>query len=174
MRHFFKLRRYAAKAALLSAAALLLAIPTARFASAGNTNSGFLVKIRIGLDCTVSATNLDFNTVGVLAAAVDAASSVTVTCGNGTPYQVGLDKGAGIGATTANRLMTGPGGATVRYSMYHNAARDNGWGDTLGSDTYSDTGTGSALTLPVYGRVFQQTTPAPGAYADNITVTVTY
>ena len=174
MRHFFKLRRHAAKTALLCAAALLPVLSGAQVASAGTTTSGFQVKIRIGLDCTVSATNLDFSTVGVLAANVDVASSVTVTCGSGTPYQIGLDKGGGAGATTANRLMTGPFGATVRYSMYHNVARDNGWGDALGADTYSNIGTGSALTLPVYGRVFQQTTPAPGAYADNITVTVTY
>jgi spore coat protein U-like protein len=43
-----------------------------------------------------------------------------------------------------------------------------------GIDTVAGTGNGSAQTLSVYGRIAPQTTPAPGAYADTVNVTVTF
>ena len=36
------------------------------------------------------------------------------------------------------------------------------------------TGNGNAQTLTVYGHIAAQTTPAPGAYADTVNVTVTF
>jgi spore coat protein U domain-containing protein, fimbrial subunit CupE1/2/3/6 len=38
----------------------------------------------------------------------------------------------------------------------------------------SATGNGASQNYTVYGRVWTQTTPEPGSYADTITVTVTY
>ena len=169
MRHF-SVRRAAAVTFLAAATLAPLVGP----AGAASTVQSFQVRINIGLACTVSATTLDFGISGVLAAAIDVASSLTVTCGNGTPYKVALSQGAGIGATPDNRLMTGPGGSTVRYSLYQNSARSVRWADVFDSDLVFATGTGLAQAFPVYGRVFQQATPGPGAYADNITVTVTY
>jgi spore coat protein U-like protein len=48
------------------------------------------------------------------------------------------------------------------------------WGQTVGTDTVSSTGTGAVQSFTVYGQVPAQSTPAPGAYSDTITVTVTY
>ncbi|OYR19401.1 spore Coat Protein U domain protein [Brucella thiophenivorans] len=70
--------------------------------------------------------------------------------------------------------MTGPGGATITYSLYRNAARDTVWGDTTGTNTLAGTGTGAAQQLTVYGRVPPQNTPAPGTYTDTVTATITY
>jgi spore coat protein U-like protein len=66
------------------------------------------------------------------------------------------------------------GGATVGYALYSNAGRTTNWGNTVGTDTVSGTGNGTGQALTVYGRVPPQSTPAPGAYSDTITVTVTY
>jgi spore coat protein U-like protein len=70
--------------------------------------------------------------------------------------------------------MTGPGAATVSYSVYHDSAHTQVWGVTQGTDTLSDTGNGSLQTYTFYGQAPIQTTPAAGAYADTLAVTITY
>ena len=65
------------------------------------------------------------------------------------------------------------GANRITYGLFRNSARTQGWFNTAGT-TQAGTGTGSAQTLPVYGRVGAQTTPPPGTYSDTVTVTVTY
>ena len=154
----------------LAAGFLLLSAELLRAATATTT---FNVSLTITASCTVSATALAFGSTGLIAANIDNSSSVTVTCNNSTPYNVGLDAGTGTGATVATRKMTS-GGATVNYTLYQNAGRTTIWGTTIGTDTATGTGNGSAQVLTVYGRVPAQTTPASGSYSDTITVTVTY
>ena len=137
------------------------------------TSSGSAWTAVINSNCYVSATNLNFGTVGALVSNVDAASSITVQCTKGTTYAIGLNAGTGPGATVGNRLMT-HGAQQVAYSLYSNSSRTTVWGNTVGADTVSGTGNGSAQVLTVHGRVPAQTTPAPAAYSDTIIVTVTY
>ena len=66
------------------------------------------------------------------------------------------------------------GGATVTYSLYSDSGHSTVWGNTIGSDTVTGTGSGSPQSFTVYGRVPPQATAAPGTYNDTITVTVTY
>ncbi|MBW3566887.1 MAG: spore coat U domain-containing protein [Proteobacteria bacterium] len=124
--------------------------------------------------CSVSADVLAFGVIDPLVnagEATDATAPVLVSCSNGTSYQVGLDGG---NATTSARAMTSDDG-TLDYSLYRDANRTETWGDNIGTDTVAGTGTGTTQTLTVYGRVSagQQHVP-PGAYADTVTVTVTY
>lgn len=131
----------------------------------------FTVTATVASQCAVSASTLDFGTVGVLLANTDGTSSLSVQCANGVAYQVGLDNGQHASGST--RRMQGPGGL-VTYELYRNTARTQRWGTTLNSDTVSGNGTGGNQTLTVYGRVPTQTTPSAGTYNDTITVTVTY
>jgi spore coat protein U-like protein len=124
-------------------------------------------------NCTVTATSLNFGSSGVLITNVDATSTITATCTNGTPYAIGLDAGTGPGATVAARILRAAG-KHVTYSLYQDAARTLVWGNTGGSDTVGSTGTGSGQALTVYGRVPAQSTPAPATYSDTIVVTLTY
>jgi spore coat protein U-like protein len=159
--------------AIAGIAAAGLLTPT--ITSAQTPSSQFTVQITIAGACQVnSASNMDFGTHGVLNTNTDATSTVTVQCTNTTPFNVALNAGAGSGATVTERLMTGTGGATVGYSLYSNAARDAVWGETVGTDTVAGTGTGAAQAFVVYGRVQPQNTPAPGAYTDTVTATITY
>jgi spore coat protein U-like protein len=138
-------------------------------------NSSFTVSATVLASCSVSASNLNFGTTGLLTSNIDAANSLSVTCATGTAYNVGLSAGNGSGATMAARKMTKASTTnTTTYSLYRNAARTQVWGTTIGTDTQSGTGTGSAQSLTVYGRVPSQTTPPPGVYTDTIVVTVTY
>jgi len=148
-------------------------IPT--IVNAQTVSTQFTVQITISGGCLLnSATNMDFGTHGVLATNNDATSVITVQCTNTTPFNIGLNAGTGASATVTNRLMTGTGGATVAYSLYQTAARDTVWGNTVGTNTVSGTGTGAAQQYTVYGRVLPQNTPAPGVYTDTVTATITY
>lgn len=143
-------------------------------AYAATTTSTFQVQLTITAQCIInSAANLNFGSQGILSSNVDQSSTLSVQCTNTTPYNIGLDAGTGTGATVAVRKMTS-GANTINYSLYTDAARTTVWGNTISTDTVAATGNGSAQNYTVYGRTPSQTTPAPGAYADTITVTVTY
>jgi spore coat protein U-like protein len=58
--------------------------------------------------------------------------------------------------------------------LYSDSGRTTNWGNTVGTDTVSGTGTGSAQSLTAYGRIPSQPTPAPATYSDTIVVTLTY
>ena len=157
-----------------AALAACLMIPGAGPAYAASTTSTFAVQATITATCTInSASTLNFGTLGVLAANTDQTSTLQVTCTNTTPYNIGLDVGTGSGATVAVRKLTS-GGATVNYTLYSDSGRTTVWGTTIGTDTVAATGSGAGQNYTVYGRIPAQTTPAPGNYADTITVTVTY
>jgi spore coat protein U-like protein len=157
-----------------AALAACFLIPWAGTSHAASTTTTFAVQATVTATCTInSASTLNFGSVGVLAANVDQQSTIQVTCTNTTPYNIGLDPGTGSGATVAVRKLTS-GGATINYSLYTSNAYSTVWGNTVSTDTVAGTGNGSAQSFTVYGRIPPQTSPAPGAYADTITVTVTY
>jgi spore coat protein U-like protein len=146
----------------------------ANAAFAATATTTMAVQVTITATCTInSASTLNFGTQGVLSANVDQTSTIQVTCTNTTPYNIGLNAGAGTGATVATRKLTS-GANTVNYTLYSNSGRTTVWGNTVSTDTVAGTGNGAAQSYTVYGRIPAQTTPAPGSYTDTITVTVTY
>jgi spore coat protein U-like protein len=90
-------------------------------------------------------------------------TSLSVTCTNGTSYNVGLNAGTASGATVTTRAMTGPGGATLSYALYQDSGHSTNWGNTVGTDTKSGTGDGSAQTMTVYGNLSANQYPTPGS-----------
>jgi spore coat protein U-like protein len=143
-------------------------------AYAATATSTFTVDVTIQAQCLInSASNMSFGTRGVLSANVDQTSTIVVQCTDTTTYDIGLDAGTGAGASVATRKLTG-GGATIDYRLYSNAGRTTVWGNTVATDTVAATGNGAAQSYTVYGRIPAQTTPAPAAYSDTITITVTY
>lgn len=160
------------RGAIVLGAAMIIAEPPAMAATA---SGNMTVRITIQAQCVVqTASDLDFGTNGVIATNIDQTSTIGVQCTTGQTYNVGLSAGAGTGATTAVRVMTGPASATVNYAIYRDSNRTQTWGVTIGTDTVSGTGNGNVQNLTVYGRVPTQTTPAPGVYTDTVAITVTY
>ncbi len=158
-------------AALVCAAVIL----TPGSASPASTvTATFVVSTDVVTSCNVSATPLSFGSY-TAGAVSNATSLITVACSNTAPYNVGLDAGAGIGATVTSRSMTGPTGSLpLHYSLFQDSAHTRNWGDTVGTDTVTGTGNGSGQTLTVYGQIASGQGNRPGAYTDTITVTVTY
>ena len=77
-------------------------------------------------------------------------------------------------AGVANRMMVGPSSSLLGYSLRSSAGGTGNWGHTVGVDTVSGTGSGSAQTLSVLGQIPAGQSVQNGPYADTITVTVTY
>jgi len=141
-------------------------------ASAATATTTFAVTATVQATCLVSATPMAFGTyTGTQATS---SSTVSVTCTNTTPYNVGLNAGVATGATVSSRKMTGPSSALLNYSLFSDSARTVNWGQTVGTDTVSGSGNGTAQALTVYGQVAAGQYVAPGAYTDTITATVTY
>jgi spore coat protein U-like protein len=150
---------------------LLLGVAPLSAVAATNTTT-FAVTATVQATCLVSATPMAFGTY--TGSAATSTSTISVTCTNTTPYNVGLNAGTATGATVTARKMSGPNSAVLAYSLTSDSAHSVNWGQTVGTDTVAGSGNGSAQALTVYGQVAGGQYVNPGAYADTITATVTY
>lgn len=135
--------------------------------------TSFNVTANVPTTCSIATNDLNFGTVGVLAANTDASTALSPVCTNGTAYNVGLNGGLSGATDPTQRKMT-QGPQFVTYGLYRDSARSLPWGNTIGTNTLSGIGTGFSQTLTVFGRIPPQTTPSPGTYNDTIVVTLTY
>jgi spore coat protein U-like protein len=165
--------KQALRAMSFAVAAVSLAALVAPASATTTKTATFLVSLQITADCAISANALNFGSSGVLAAAINQTTTLSVTCSNTTPYNVGLDAGNASGSTVAARLLAN-GAATVGFQMYSDSGRSTVWGNTIGTNTVSGTGTGSAQTLTVYGQVPAQATPAANTYTSTVTASITF
>ncbi len=164
-----KVAKFALPAAVLGFLALGLA-PTP--AQASTATATFIVSTSIQATCLITTTPLSFGTyTGVTLAST---SSITVTCTNGTHWDVTLNAGTATGATPTARSMVGPGGALLAYQLTSDSAHTINWGNTVDVDAVEGSGTGLGQSLTVYGQVAAGQYFAPGIYNDTITATVTY
>lgn len=125
--------------------------------------------------CNVNVNDLSFGVRTTLVSAVDASTTMSVTCTVGTAYDIRLDGGV-INSDVNNRFMglDGLPPGVIRYQLYRDAGRSQVWGDT-GTTDVNATGTGVPQPFTVYGRVPAQPTPLEaGDYEDSVTATVTY
>ena len=135
------------------------------------------VSATVTKNCIIDASALAFDDVNTLSGQpVDAAGTIDVTCTNETPWTASANAGQAKGATFGERkLMSGEN--ELNYALYTNSARTTLWGDgeTEGSGTLGDTGSGSSQQKTFYGRIAANQTSAPaGVYNDTVTVTVSY
>jgi len=150
--------------------AFALASGAATAATAGTT---LLVMMTISGGCTVTTAA---SNIQLLLRPTVATGTLDIACVHPTPYNVGLGlgPGGGAGATTMTRWMTGPGGALARYGLFQDAALTANFGSTMGADTVAGIGGTTPRTITVYGSVPDPAALLPGAYADVVTVTVTF
>ncbi len=123
--------------------------------------------------CNVSATNINFGSIGLLTGNTDAQGTLAIQCNSTLPYTVSLDGGLS-GATDPTQRKMSSAGTNITYGLYRDSARSLPWGNTAGVNTASATGTGLSQSATVYGRIAPQTTPQPSAYSDTLVVTVGY
>jgi spore coat protein U-like protein len=135
------------------------------------TSPSFTVSANILPSCTLSVAPLAFGSVGSLTSNKDAETSITANCTSGVPYSISLGRGAGITSPTARKMTKGTD--TLTYGTYQDPNRVVEWGDLISNDV-DGTGTGTAQSIPVYGRIPPQPLPPSGTYNDTVVVTITY
>lgn len=170
------------KLLLTFAATTVFAVPAVQAATATGT---LTVKATIAASCTVNISStgtttdavLDFGTVSSFAANVDASTSTSggskigVLCNNGTAWSLAMNSGNNF--TGTQRQMAGGSAEYIPYDLYS----DSGYTTAIGIDStvLSGTGTGTAQTYDIYGRIpAGSTLPSVGNYSDIVTMTVTY
>lgn len=108
---------------------------------------------------------------------LDASTALHFRCTSGSIFYVGL------GGSVGSRTMAGPGGDTLGYELYGDAARATTWGNTQDTntvatdDTADPTGNGmstlnSAQSRSVYGHIPAGQDKNAGAYSSTLTVTI--
>ncbi len=165
------------------AAAVCASLTMSAIAQAGTATSNLTVQITITASCTINAATLDFGAsvpgTTLVSANVDAATTVSVTCTNGSPYSIGMDNGANFSGT--RRMKQGTTNF-LSYGLYIDAGRTNAWTTAASSSActttnscFLGTGSGSAQSVNIYGRVPSTgTAPPTGTYTDTVTMTITY
>jgi spore coat protein U-like protein len=127
----------------------------------------------------LSTTAISFPSVSSpVPANFDATGSVIVTCSAGTPFSIALDS-PNLNSQNGNFVMvTGNLGIGLAYNVY--APGQIGtqlWGNGIANGTavVNGIGTGVPLSFIATGRIISgQTGMQAGAYADQITVTISF
>lgn len=157
--------------------ALLLSsgVATMSAAQASSVQTTMAVTATNANSCAVVASPLVFGTINQISGTVtDTQTSVVVTCTPGVAYNVGLDNGAHPVAGV-RQMQAVLGTAVIPYATFSDAARATPWGNAVGVDTVARTAGALPTTLTVYGRIPAGSgLVASGAYADLVTVTVTF
>jgi spore coat protein U-like protein len=169
-------------------------LPSSQYAPGGGENSRYSDTIQVAIvsptgGFTTAAVNFNVNATGSASCAITASplnfanytgallnstTTISVTCTNGTSYNVGLNAGTATGATVTKRSMTGPASALLGYKLFSNSGYTINWGNTVGTDTVARKGTGTGQSITVYGQIPAGESARIGTYTDTITATITY
>lgn len=131
------------------------------------------------INCRITVTPVNFGTyVPLTPTHVDARGQVRVRC-VAQPGSFVIIMGPGLSGNQAARTMSAGGGDVLNYNLFRDAAYSQIWGDGT-PPTFTVTGvrpgTGppSIFVYPIFGRSFSGQTPNPGAYSDNLLVTILF
>lgn len=143
--------------------------------------ANFLVPSLCQLNSTSTVDFGNINDISTTKRDYTAQGAVNSTCNYGTPYSIYLGDGNNR-ITGGFRRMTNGNNEFIPYQLYKDSNYSTVWDATGGvtnvggAGGISGTGTGSAQTTTVYGKIPQGTSIAsrPGSYSDSVVVTVTY
>lgn len=150
-------------------------------ASAATQTANLSVSATVAATCSISTTALGFGAYDPVgthnATPLDGTGAVIVTCTNGASAALTLGQGAnaGTGSTDAVpvRRMKNAAGVFLTYGLYSDAGHTTVWGNTPATSV-AQTGSGTAASVTVYGRVPAAQNVASGAYTDTVVATVTF
>jgi spore coat protein U-like protein len=143
-----------------------------RPAVAATASASFGVSATVLATCLVSAAPMKFGTY--TRSAVSAASSVSVTCTNPTPYNVSLSSGLAPGSAVVTGKMIGSVPGLQGYALASNFQGTVNRSQTMGADTVAGAGNDSVQTLAAQDQVSSDQHVASSAYADTIIIAITY
>ncbi|UGQ31190.1 spore coat U domain-containing protein [Acinetobacter calcoaceticus] len=143
--------------------------------------ANFVVPSMCQLNSTSTVDFGNINDISTTKQDYTAQGAVNSTCNFGTPYSIYLGDGNNR-ISGGFRRMTNGNNEFIPYQLYKDSNYSTVWDATGGvtnvggAGGVSKTGSGSAQTTTVYGKIPQGTSIAstPGNYSDSVVVTVTY
>jgi len=143
--------------------------------------ANFVVPSMCQLNSTSTVDFGNINDISTTKHDYTAQGAVNSTCNFGTPYSIYLGDGNNRIAGGFRRMTNG-NNEYIPYQLYKDSNYSTVWDATGGvtnvggAGGVSKTGSGSAQTTTVYGKIPQGTSIAstPGNYSDSVVVTVTY
>jgi len=161
------------------AAGLLFGTAMSGQAFAGSTPGTLTVNATVNALCTIGsggAVSLTFPAIGSdttnLTNPVTANTSLSVTCTNAAPYNIGLD--AGANSSNVNSRVLKSGSNTLTYSLYQDSGNSTVWGNTVGTNTKAATGNGASQSYTIYGKIPSGQALTVGTYSDTVNITVSF
>jgi spore coat protein U-like protein len=155
--------------AAVAAAALALGV------SGANAHTTVTDNLTVSADvvnaCTVDAsTPLNFGPVMAGDPAKDGSTTISVTCGTGVAYTVGMGDGQHMNSGT-RRVAHGTD--YINYSISAVSSGGANW-DNTNPNAVGNTGDGTAQPFPVYGQLAAVVAQPAGHYSDTVAVSVYY
>jgi spore coat protein U-like protein len=165
------------------ASAILIAAASATPAMAGTATSNLQVSATVSASCALTTTALDFGNYDPTGANsssgnhLEITGSLTTNCSSGTVATITLSQGSNpypLGSDASPiRMLKNNNNVTLVYYLYSSLSPQTTWGNTA-STGVAVTGTGSAVTTTIYGRIAKGQTVPTGSYTDTVVATVTY
>ena len=149
---------------------------------AGTSTDSMIVTADVGISCTISVVDLDFeNYDPTLDSDNTASGSVTSNCTTGGSVTLTLGEGAGKAsesiASIPVRRMVGTSGAAagthLPYGLFQDGAHTTLFGGTSPTGKTFDF-TGIAIVTTIHGKIPKLQAAAIGGYSDSVPVTLTY
>jgi spore coat protein U-like protein len=171
----FRLNSTSLSGRLMAAAALALFASGVALADTEQANMD--ISATVTDNCTISAAALsfgDYNAIG--SSNTDGSADLTVTCTNESTATIRVGQGQNPGgssteAAPVRRLIAGAN-EFLSYQLYTTSGRSTVWNNTTG---VGYTGTGSATSVTVFGRIpTGQNTAVAGSYADQVVVSIDF
>lgn len=157
------------------ALATIATAATATPALAGTANGSMVVSAIVLENCTVVATPMVFTSITEVGAGNnDSTASLALVCTPNADFDIALNDGANA-SNGQRRLKNALTTEYLNYNLYMDSSRAQPWGNVQGTNTKAGTAPLGVANYTVYGRI-----PAgvdnvsAGAYADVVTVTVTF
>lgn len=143
-------------------------------AHAGTATGSLPVSAIILENCTVLATPMVFAPPLGGTAAVDSTSTITLACTPNADFDIALNSGANAVSGARNMKLT-TGADLLPYEIYQDASHTQIWGSSASVNTQTGTAPLGVATFTAYGRIAaNRPSVSAGAYADTVTVTVTF
>jgi spore coat protein U-like protein len=143
-----------------------------RPALAATATASFSVSATISASCQVSAPASAYGAYTAVMA--NAASPASVTCTSPTPYSVSYRTELAPSVTVTTWKTAASASDTPGHALLPDSAHPGIWGRTVGAGNEAGTGSGSSQTRDGYYRTAWSHCIATGAFADSVTVTITY
>jgi len=161
------------RATMVLSAGLAFAVSTPAAAATQTATMG--VSATVADNCSLTTTPVAFGSVDVTSGtAATAQGGITVKCTVGTSWSATASLGSNASGSTRRMAKTTDPTKLLTYELFRDSGLSNAWtNDSSGAVTGSGAGANDSITI--YARVpTGQQTAALGAYADSVTVTVTY